>query len=145
MSRWRVIGVPEEWKTAPPLATREPLTGRFDCDSAPLSVSAVLLEDGSNIYALLFPGGQRLARTTADTDWAIEERFVGQPPKPQHTDTVDRVWRMTFDAMRAAAADARAELEGEDDDGPVHERTRAELRELYRARDQQQPSRGSSS
>jgi hypothetical protein len=74
-----------------------------------LFVFACLLEDGSNLFALIYPGGQRFVRTAHQIDWGIEERYE-PPPRPRDLPRVNRLWRELVDEMVAAGKAADADM-----------------------------------
>lgn len=66
-----------------------------------------VLDDGTNLMGLCWPGGQRVYRTSPDTDWAFEERFEGDAPP-----RIQDVWRIIIDCAVKGARDAWDELGG---------------------------------
>lgn len=96
------VDFPDEWITDEWLFGEVIATAEVTAGTAVLAGG--MLADGSNLFGLLYPGGQRLMRTSAATNWALEERFTGEPP--------DRIgmtlWRAAVDELAAAIAAARA-------------------------------------
>jgi hypothetical protein len=75
------VALPESWQTAPFRPGFVRLVAEITLPRKRTALAVVaLLKDGTNVIALTWPGGQRLARSSPDTDWAIEERFTGRPP-----------------------------------------------------------------
>jgi hypothetical protein len=70
-------------------------------------VAGGVLEDGTNLLGMCWPGGQRVLRASPDTGWAIEERFDGTPSERLIT-----AWRIVVDCQIKGARDAWAELGG---------------------------------
>jgi hypothetical protein len=104
----RTVDFPHEWGTAQP---RDALGGEI---SDGLHLGALLLEDGSNLLALIYPGGARFARTAGVIDWGIEERYIGDPPAADLVRAVNREWCKILGQMQAAgvAVDERIEAAG---------------------------------
>lgn len=105
------VKLPPEWELTEPQDFA--LMGVEDTDDGPAVFAGWLLEDGTNLMAVSWPGGQKLCRTSPDTGWALEERFAGeQPTDPE--DIRQKWWRDGMDAMAHAGREARrimAELE----------------------------------
>jgi len=78
-------------------------------DLGVIILAGLLLSDGTNLYSLVWSTGQRVARTTADTGWAIEEQFDGQQPTSDD-DPRAVMWRIAIDCMVGAAQKTRLEL-----------------------------------
>lgn len=104
--RWDLKLPPEwktsEWRAAAPMGELELPNGR-----RALLIS-VLLVDGSSVNALIYPGGQRLARTSPHNDWATEERYVGRAPTGVAARRIKHAWKVVLESMtwaREAAAD----------------------------------------
>lgn len=77
-------------------------------DLGVIILAGLLLSDGTNLYSLVWSTGQRVARTTADTGWAIEEQFDGEQP----TDDDDPravMWRIAIECMVDAGRKTREE------------------------------------
>lgn len=136
------VRFPEEWTTSPVLDAAVLLMGELEPDSAPVTLVGVLLEDGTNLFALIHPAGQRLLRTTGSTGWAIEERFVGNPPRPEHRPGVDNLWRQALGHVVQAGREAQAELGSEGEDGPAHEAAREERARLFAERERRRRGAG---
>lgn len=112
-SEW-TVELPAEWQTAPfrpnfcePIGEIKLPRGR----SALLTLG--LLKDGTNVLALSWDRGTRLARVSPDTGWALEERFTGRPPGPGEGALL-KAWRSAIDALVQAGKDAAAELASPD-------------------------------
>lgn len=69
-----------------------------------------VLSDGTNIIGLVYDGGQRLMRMSPDTDWALEEHFIGDPPADDGK--LGETWTGIVESFRLGMADAKAELAG---------------------------------
>lgn len=77
------VELPAEWNTAPYRPGFVRLVAEITLPRKRTALGVVaLLRDGTNVVALTWPGGQRLARVSPDTGWALEERFTGRPPGP---------------------------------------------------------------
>jgi hypothetical protein len=96
--------IPEGWVTAKPLITQ--IFGHARCPAGVCVLAGVLLDDGTNIYTLTWPTGQRVARVCDDTGWAIEERFAGDQPATDD-DARAVMWRDAIEALAEANAAAR--------------------------------------
>lgn len=92
----RVIDFPDHWATGEPV---DHIAYTSPCGK--MCLFGVMLDDGSNLWALAFPGGHRLARTADAIDWGIEERFYGAPG-PELADPVKAAWRDHINLMREA-------------------------------------------
>ncbi len=98
MSAKRVVDFPDAWGSAPPI---ESLNGKV---SAGVYLAGVLLEDGSNLWALIYPGGARFVRTAAAIDWGIEERYTGTPPREDDAATVNETWALVVGQVLESGA-----------------------------------------
>lgn len=94
------IELPEEWRTAPWRRgfVRVVAEANLANDATALLLTG-MLKDGTVIYALLWQRGQRLARRSPDTDWALEERFTGHEPAAADKRAIATLWRAAVDAM----------------------------------------------
>jgi hypothetical protein len=72
----------------------------------------LLFEHGANGLVLGYPGGGRFARVDPATDWALEERFVGDAPDFLHERDVTKTWRWLLNTVIEAGKKAEAELGG---------------------------------
>ncbi len=104
----RTVSFPDGWGSGVPLET---LGGEI---GPGVHVAAVLLDDGSNLFALIYPGGARFARTADAIDWGIEERYDGLPPKDGEKALVNTYWRGVLDQIEKAGrmVDDAYEAEG---------------------------------
>ena len=102
------IALPPEWETAP-FASIDPVAhGQLEDGQALLA--SVLLADGTNIMAVTWPGGQRVARMGMPTDWAVQEHYTGELPPGAGAAVVERMWRAAVAAMVQGKADTIAEM-----------------------------------
>lgn len=92
------VDLPEEWATAR-LVDQCVYAPRGDNDAPVMHLAALVLADGSSIFVLMYPGGERSARVSPHTDWALEERLGGNPPIEEHRAIVDDAWRGWLDAL----------------------------------------------
>jgi hypothetical protein len=104
-----VTKMPDGWITSPVLDSNVFAEGQ--CPAGLCALTGVLLRDGTNIYALTWPTGQRVARTCHATGWSIEERFDGEQPSSDD-DPRARLWSIAIEGMVRAAQETRDELEG---------------------------------
>lgn len=111
------IKFPEEWFTAPwdKCELLQVLT--ITRTGKQMFYAGGTLGDGSCLYGLTFPGGERVLRISPHTEWSVEERFKGRPPRADRA-TVDRIWRAIVNSLIQSKAMAEAEL------GPPPERDR---------------------
>lgn len=77
-------------------------------------VVMAMLKDGTNVLALAWDRGTRLARS-APPDWKVEEHFTGRPPGPGEG-TLITAWRLGVESMLAARTEAEAD-EARDPEG----------------------------
>ena len=93
--------IPAEWATEPFLFTQALL--RYDAPGHEARCGGGVLEDGTNLIGVIYPGGQRLARMSPDTGWALEERFTGRAldERDEHDQKVAEMWTVTLDSMIA--------------------------------------------
>jgi hypothetical protein len=91
----RVVDFPSAWGTGTPV-------DHFCVSKGELRIFGVLLDDGSNLFALIYPGGQRFARTAHVIDWGIEEAH-GPAPRSRDLARVNAAWR---DVVLAGMIDA---------------------------------------
>jgi hypothetical protein len=99
----RLVDFPHEWGTGEPI---EHVAYKKD----DLRIFGVLLDDGSNLFTLIYPGGERFVRTAADNDWGIEERYQGKPPRPRDLAVVNREWRTIIDMIVTAGRRVSSEM-----------------------------------
>lgn len=93
------IDLPVEWMTAG-IVDQCVYAPRGPNDAPPvMHLAAVVLADGTSIFVLVYPGGERSARVSPHTDWALEERLDGNPPIEGHRAIVDEAWRGWLDAL----------------------------------------------
>jgi hypothetical protein len=100
----RQIAFPDEWAGTPIDQRMYNAKGRDD-----VIVFSVLLKSGANMHALVFPDGHRFARVAPETNWALEERYHGDP-HPGDCSVVNKTWRVVITGMVAAGRKTRAEL-----------------------------------
>lgn len=97
----RTVDFPDGWGTAAPVDT-------LIYSKGDLHIAGLLLDDGSNLFALIYPGGQRFVRAAPVADYALEEAFTGDPPSAEDKSAVEEEWRvllsMMIDAGRAVDA-----------------------------------------
>lgn len=105
-----VIELPEPWRTADfrPGFVKPLGEAQLPRNRSALLVMA-MLKDGTNVLALTWDRGARLARVCPDTDWALEERFTGRPPGAGEGILVE-LWRIGIDAVVASGKAAHAEM-----------------------------------
>jgi hypothetical protein len=102
----RVVSFPDEWGTAAP-------ADQGSWSRGDMTIAGVLLRDGSNLFALIYPEGARFARAAPATEFSIEERFDGEPPSAETADEVAEVWREVIDMMIQAGHEVAAEMQAE--------------------------------
>jgi hypothetical protein len=93
------IAFPPEWKHGKSWGPSYPqiiLTG----DEGSIIAAGGVLQDGTNLLGLCWPGGQRVYRMSPDTGWALEERFDEAEPAPER---VAEVWRILIEATVESA------------------------------------------
>lgn len=90
------LALPEEWQTAPIQTLAPPMHVHGVRDGGPYVILNVLLEDGTNVVALICPTGQRLVRCSEHNDLALEERYTGHPLPS----VLDDIWRRAIAALR---------------------------------------------
>lgn len=96
-----IVDFPPDWyASGKPLDTRA-----YQYEDGPLYVFTTYLSDDTSLYALLYPGGQRFARVRRATNWAVEERYSGRPPREHDRAEVGRAWN---DVLTVAMGTARA-------------------------------------
>lgn len=89
---------PDEWYTAPWDKCEILASGTLARTGKPLFFAGGTLDDGTCLYGLTFPRGQRVMRLSPLTGWAIEERFKGDPPKKDRP-VVNRLWRKCVESL----------------------------------------------
>jgi hypothetical protein len=95
---------PEEWMTADVQFAAVLSTAALPDGNAVLMIG--MLQDGTNLLGLSYPGGQRLLRSCEANGWALEERFAGRP----RTDRpIKRMWKVAVESIVQALAEARAD------------------------------------
>lgn len=93
------VALPPEWKTSEFRAVAPVAEASLPGGRQAL-LSSVLLEDGSSVIALSYPGGQRLARTSPHNDWATEERYSGRIVTGRTGARLARIWKLALESMR---------------------------------------------
>jgi hypothetical protein len=104
------IELPPEWKTAEWRFVAPSHTAELPNGEKALMESA-MLRDGTNLFAITWPGGQRLVRISPHTNWAIEERFAGEVPAGCG-ELIGRLWRITVESAVSACKAAEEEFGG---------------------------------
>lgn len=100
----RTIDFPDEWGTGAPVDQ-----ATFKSPDSEIMIASVLLDDGSGLWALIFEGGHRFARTSGYTGWAIEERFHGDPTDAE-AEEVSAMWKTVIALMIRAGHETDAML-----------------------------------
>lgn len=98
------IVFPPEWKQDREWASGFPAVVLHSDDETMFAAGGVL-EDGTNLMGLCWPGGQRVYRLSPDTGWALEERYQGDAPK-----SAARAWRILVEAAIKAGKDVEDEI-----------------------------------
>jgi hypothetical protein len=93
----RVIDFPDGWGTGKPIDHIQGIVPGTR-DPKGVYVFGTLLDDGSNLFALVYPGGHRFARTAASLRWGIEER-LGPDPEPAFQQIVAEQWQAIINLM----------------------------------------------
>jgi hypothetical protein len=121
MPEWS-IELPEAWQTAPFDPAMTEVIAEVTLPKGRTALLVVnMLEDGTNVLALTWDRGVRLARIAAP-DWKVEERFTGRPPGPGEGALIG-AWRVGIESLMRSAREAAAE-EAADPEGSA-ERSRA--------------------
>jgi hypothetical protein len=106
----QVDELPEEWRTAEIRTTFVKVVGQVELPRGRAALGVmVLLKDGTNVFALTWDKGTRLARVCPDTDWALEERFTGRPPGPGEG-VILKLWKLGIDSMIRAGHEVKEEM-----------------------------------
>jgi hypothetical protein len=106
-----LIAIPDEWKTSDVAAVRT--DAAFTTPSgASVAILSVLLRDGSNIYVLDWGAGQRLCHLGAAFGFALEERYVGEPPAAEDADGIAELWRRLLASVIEAGHETEADESG---------------------------------
>jgi hypothetical protein len=104
------IELPEAWRTAPFRPAFIEVLAEVELPRGRTALIVMgLLKDGTNILALTWDRGTRLARTCPDNGWALEERFTGPPPGRREGALI-KAWQVGIEAMIQAGKDAQAEM-----------------------------------
>lgn len=103
------VELPPEWKTADWSVDHIAPIAEADLAYGKALLVMAMLNDGTNILALTWPSGQRLARMSPETGFAIEERFTGRSPQSGAA-KIDEVWRLGVESMVRAGHEAEREL-----------------------------------
>lgn len=104
MTSTRTIDFPAAWGTGDPVPGEA-----FHFSKGRLHIFGCLLDDGANLFALVYPGGHRFARTAFAIDWGIEESY-GPAPRSRDLATINAIWREHIDLMVDAVKDADREM-----------------------------------
>lgn len=104
------VELPEEWQTAPYRQgfVRVVAEAKLANGRAALLLAG-MLKDGTVIFALSWHRGQRVARLSPNTDWALEERFTGCQPSAADKRKLTQLWRVTMDSMAGARMGTEAD------------------------------------
>jgi hypothetical protein len=98
---------PPEWMTAPWIFCTVVVTLREQATNKRAWIAGGVLEDGTNVLAMLFEGGgHRAMRAGPVTRWGIEER-LGTPDIPK---SLRGVWRQVIESSIKGQKAAQAEL-----------------------------------
>ncbi len=102
------IEFPPEWRTHP-FRVAEILMTK-DLSNGKAVLCGGILENGTNLMCLAYPEGQRMYRVSPDTGWAMEERFVGRPPRRERDrKIVNEGWRIAVEASIQAGREIERE------------------------------------
>lgn len=101
------VQVPEEWPLTRPVDMK--VMAVEDVPEGPAAFVGWLFADGMNLMAVVWPGGQRIARIAQETGWALEERFEGEQPTDED-DVRLQWWRDGIAGLAFAVAETRREL-----------------------------------
>ena len=93
------VTFPAEWDTAPPLLFDLLLEAKVTATGEHIVIAGGVLEDGTNLLALAYPGGQRTVRMSPVTGGAIEERLEGRELSLDSDEPIRQVWRTCLDQM----------------------------------------------
>lgn len=103
--------IPAEWKTAEWKLVETSFVGDLQGGGKLIGVDG-MLQDGSVFVGLTYPGGNRVARVSPCNGWAIEERFMGRPPRRRLLSTIQRVWGIQIQVLVEAVQKAERECGG---------------------------------
>lgn len=103
------IKFPDEWFTAPWLKCELIQVLTIKRTGQQMFYAGGTLDDGTCLYGLSFPGGQRVMRLAPSTNWAIEERFRGNP-RSADSAVVNDTWRCCVRSLVIAKRQAADEL-----------------------------------
>lgn len=119
-SRDWTIELPETWQTAPFRPGFIKVIGEAQLPRGRSALLVMgLLKDATNVVALTWDRGARLARVSPDTGWALEERFTGRPPGPGEGILI-KLWKIGIDAMVHAGQQTRIDMADPDfEPGPA--------------------------
>jgi hypothetical protein len=101
----RSFSLPAAWRTAP-VQLMEAMFTKEMADGHTLLFASGMLMDGTNLFVLSYPGGTKLARSSPDRNWAVEEADRGKPPWERHRADVEAAWglaRQIIDESHAKA------------------------------------------
>jgi hypothetical protein len=104
-----LVRFPEEWVKSRWTKTDALAVATLTATGSTIALMGGVLEDGTCLYGLAFPGGQRVMRISPETEWAIEERFEGKP-RLKDRKPVNNVWRSYVDSLIEAKRMAEREL-----------------------------------
>lgn len=138
------IELPEAWRSAPFRPGFVKVLGEVTLPRGRTALLVMaLLKDGTNVLALTWDRGARLARTSPDTGWALEERFTGRPPG-RGEGALIQVWKVGIDAVIKAGKEAQTDLANGWEPGPAtwcitHQESLDAAYEAYTAREDVPP------
>jgi sugar lactone lactonase YvrE len=124
------VRLPQDWLTrlnadGPQGATfvSQPRRYRDESNGAECMMAGLCTDgDGTNFWAVQWPGGGRYLCLSPHTNWAIEERYVGQLTR-RYRAVVEQVWKTLMASAINANRQARARREQEQDQPPPQEDT----------------------
>lgn len=104
------LNFPEHWVTEPWMHTEVISVVTKDDDGTRAYIAGGVLNDGTNLMGLAYPGGQRVMRAGPATGWAIEEHFSGRPLREGPDDGLLEMWKNVVEASVYGKHAAEAEL-----------------------------------
>lgn len=114
----KIVGIPPEWVTAALIDTSAYIPREHEHNSPTMYLVTIVLADGTSMFVLVYPGGERIARVSPHTSWALEERPAGKPPVEEHRAVVDDAWRGWLDALIDLGRRSSMLMRALDEDGP---------------------------
>lgn len=103
-----VVELPTAWETGAIIAVSVLAVGHLEPGEDAHLISAIL-GDGTNVIAVTWTGGQRIARMGPTTRWGVQEHYTGHLPA-RGEDVYTHMWKVAIESLIEAKDHASREM-----------------------------------